>query len=89
MDDDIADRASQEIKELIRKLDPRHSSHNDRSRRLTKFRNFVTGEGVSVDHHQTFRLPLKREKRNSRSTDLLVSNFFALFCSFFPCFFVC
>ena len=47
MEDDAADRASQEIKALLRRLDPRDSSHKDRIRRLNKFRNFVTGEGVS------------------------------------------
>ena len=46
-DEDAADRASQEIKALIRRLDPNSSSHKDRIRRLNKFRNFVTGEGVS------------------------------------------
>lgn len=45
-DEDAAERASQEIKALIRKLDPKDSSHKDRIRRLSKFRNFVTGEGV-------------------------------------------
>eukprot|EP00934_Nitzschia_sp_Nitz4_P003172 Nitzschia sp. Nitz4//scaffold44_size153857//100498//104314//NITZ4_002734-RA/size153857-augustus-gene-0.22-mRNA-1//-1//CDS//3329552196//3162//frame0 len=44
-DDDAAERASYEIKALIRRLDPKDSSHNDRIRRLKKFRNFVTGEG--------------------------------------------
>jgi DNA polymerase sigma len=48
MEDDAADRATQEIKELIRRLDPRDSSHKDRIRRLNKFRNYVTGEGVST-----------------------------------------
>lgn len=43
-EDDAADRASQEIKALIRKLDPKDSSHKDRIRRLNKFRNFVTGD---------------------------------------------
>jgi hypothetical protein len=47
MEEDAADKASQEIKALIRRLDPRDSSHKDRIRRLNKFRNFVTGEGVS------------------------------------------
>ena len=46
-EEDAADRASQEIKTLLRKLDPNHSSHKDRIRRLNKFRNFVTGEGSS------------------------------------------
>ncbi len=43
-EEDAADRASQEIKALIRKLDPKDSSHKDRIRRLNKFRNFVTGD---------------------------------------------
>ncbi|KAG7369675.1 exocyst complex component Sec5 [Nitzschia inconspicua] len=43
-DEDAADRASQEIKALLRRLDPKDSSHKDRIRRLNKFRNFVTGE---------------------------------------------
>ena len=47
MEDDAADRASQEIKALLRRLDPKDSSHKDRIRRLNKFRNFVTGEGAS------------------------------------------
>lgn len=47
MEDDAADRASQEIRDLVRRLDPRDSSHKDRIRRLNKFRNFVTGDGVS------------------------------------------
>lgn len=46
-DDDAAARSSQEIKALLKKLDPSKSSHKDRIRRLNKFRNFVTG--VSVD----------------------------------------
>lgn len=46
MEEDAADRASQEIKALTRRLDPRDSSHKDRIRRLNKFRNFVTGDGV-------------------------------------------
>ena len=48
MEEDAADRASQEIKALIRRLDPRDSSHKDRIRRLNKFRNFVTGDGVRI-----------------------------------------
>ena len=51
-EDDVADRASQEIKALIRKLDPNSSSHKDRIRRLNKFRNFVTGEGVSSEQEE-------------------------------------
>lgn len=43
-EEDAADRASQEIKTLLRKLDPKDSSHKDRIRRLNKFRNFVNGE---------------------------------------------
>lgn len=46
-EEDAADRASQEIKTLLKKLDPKESSHKDRIRRLNKFRNFVTGEGSS------------------------------------------
>jgi len=52
-DDDAAERASQEIKALIRKLDPKDSSHKDRIRRLNKFRNFVTGEGVRLQKKVT------------------------------------
>ena len=48
-DDDAAERAAQEIKALIRRLDPKDSSHKDRIRRLNKFRNFVNGEGVRCD----------------------------------------
>jgi hypothetical protein len=48
MDEDAADRASQEIKALCRRLDPANGSHKDRIRRLNKFRNFVTGEDVSI-----------------------------------------
>jgi hypothetical protein len=48
MDEDAADRASQEIKALIKRLHPKESSHKDRIRRLNKFRNFVGGEGVSA-----------------------------------------
>ena len=55
-DDDAADRASQEIKALIRRLDPNHSSHKDRIRRLNKFRNFVTGEGVRRTIDEVCRL---------------------------------
>ena len=47
MDDDGADRASQEIKALLKRLDPNKSSHKDRIRRLNKFRNFVTGVSPS------------------------------------------
>jgi hypothetical protein len=47
MDEDAANRASQEIKALCRRLDPANGSHKDRIRRLNKFRNFVSGEGVS------------------------------------------
>ena len=48
MDDDGADRASQEIKALLKRLDPNKSSHKDRIRRLNKFRNFVTGVSESL-----------------------------------------
>jgi hypothetical protein len=48
MDEDAANRASQEIKALCRRLDPANGSHKDRIRRLNKFRNFVSGEGVST-----------------------------------------
>ena len=47
-DDDPAERASQEIKALVRRLDPEKTSHKDRIRRLTKFKNFVSGDGVSI-----------------------------------------
>ena len=43
-DEDAAERATQEIKALLRRLDPKDSSHKDRIRRLNKFRNYVTGE---------------------------------------------
>jgi len=43
-DEDAAERATQEIKALLKRLDPKDSSHKDRIRRLNKFRNFVTGE---------------------------------------------
>ena len=43
-EEDAAERASQEIKALLRRLDPKDSSHKDRIRRLNKFRNYVTGE---------------------------------------------
>jgi hypothetical protein len=49
MEEDAADRASQEIKALLRRLDPDKTSHKDRIRRLNKFRNFVAGEGVSTE----------------------------------------
>ena len=55
-DEDAADRASQEIKALIRRLDPNNSSHKDRIRRLNKFRNYVTGEGVSSTFDCVFYL---------------------------------
>lgn len=45
MEEDAADRASQEIKALLRRLDPDKTSHKDRIRRLTKFKYFVSGEG--------------------------------------------
>jgi hypothetical protein len=48
MEEDGADRASSEIKALLRKLDPDKTSHKDRIRRLNKFRNFCSGEGVSA-----------------------------------------
>lgn len=41
-DEDAAEKATQEIKALLRRLDPKDSSHKDRIRRLNKFRNFVT-----------------------------------------------
>jgi hypothetical protein len=40
------DRSSIEIKGLLRKLHPDKGNHNDRIRRLGKFRNFVMGDGV-------------------------------------------
>jgi len=43
-EEDAAERATQEIKALLRRLDPKDSSHKDRIRRLNKFRNYVTGE---------------------------------------------
>ena len=43
-DEDAAERATQEIKALLRRLDPNSSTHKDRIRRLNKFRNYVTGE---------------------------------------------
>ena len=49
MDDgDNADRASQEIKALLKRLDPNKGSHKDRIRRLNKFRNFVTGVSYNI-----------------------------------------
>lgn len=46
-DIDIADRANEEIKALLRRLDPDRTVHKDRVRRLQKFKNFVVGENVS------------------------------------------
>ena len=46
-DDDAAERASQEIKALCRRLNPNSGNHKDRIRRLNKFRNFVQGESTS------------------------------------------
>ena len=43
-EEDAAERATQEIKALLKRLDPKDSSHKDRIRRLNKFRNYVTGE---------------------------------------------
>jgi hypothetical protein len=42
-EEDAAERATQEIKALLKRLDPKDSSHKDRIRRLNKFRNYVTG----------------------------------------------
>lgn len=40
-----ADRSTQEIRDLLRKLDPQKGGkHNDRVRRLARFRNYVTGD---------------------------------------------
>ena len=47
-EEDAAERASQEIKALVRRLDPEKTSHKDRIRRLNKFKNFVSGEAVSM-----------------------------------------
>ena len=46
-DIDIADRANEEIKALLRRLDPDRTVYKDRVRRLQKFKNFVVGENVS------------------------------------------
>ena len=44
--DDPADRSSVEVKALLRKLDPRTgSSHKDRVRLLSRFRNYAEGGG--------------------------------------------
>ena len=43
-EEDAAERATHEIKALLKRLDPKDSSHKDRIRRLNKFRNYVTGE---------------------------------------------
>lgn len=42
--EDAAEVATQQIKALLKRLDPKDSSHKDRIRRLNKFRNYVTGE---------------------------------------------
>lgn len=48
-EEDTADRANQEIKALLRRLDPDKTVHKDRVRRLQKFKNFVVGEHVSIE----------------------------------------
>lgn len=45
-DADPAERSSVEVKALLRKLDPRTgSSHKDRVRLLSRFRNYAEGGG--------------------------------------------
>ncbi|KAL3942111.1 MAG: hypothetical protein SGBAC_003648 [Bacillariaceae sp.] len=57
-DEDIAEKASQEIKALLRRLDPEKTSHKDRIRRLTKFKNFVSGEAGDVPEFYDDDIPL-------------------------------
>ena len=46
-EEDAAERATYEIKALLKRLDPNDNSHKDRIRRLNKFRNYVTGESTA------------------------------------------
>lgn len=43
-EEDAAEIATHHIRALLKRLDPKDSSHKDRIRRLNKFRNYVTGE---------------------------------------------